>query len=158
MNFPHVTQHLAAMALSQPSQEHIACHLSSKRWPPHQVWCRLHPFQSQFCHQWAKLAVTPGTDIILVRHQSLSDGTAILWTHNLHCERSTEMLSAPRQQTAQGYFPDSLRTSCQRRRSGTWFSSFWYGVFYFPCQPSMPWAWRYTPPGCPATMSTRSSA
>ena len=31
-----------------------AYHLSSRKWLPHQAWCRRHPLQSQFGHQWAE--------------------------------------------------------------------------------------------------------
>ena len=30
------------------------------------------------------------------------------------------------------------------QKLGTWSSSCWHGALYFPCQPPLPWAWRYT--------------
>ena len=37
------------------------------------------------------------------------------------------------------------------QRPGAWSSSCWHGALYFPCQPSIPWAWV-------SAMGTRSSA
>ena len=43
----------------------------------------------------------------------------------------------------------SLGHPSQHQRPRTWSSSCWHRNLYFPCQPSMPRDWRYTPPGCP---------
>ena len=48
LKFPQATQHLAAMALSQPPH-----HPGSRMWLPPQAWCRRHPLKSQFRHRWA---------------------------------------------------------------------------------------------------------
>ena len=87
LNFPQTTQHLVAMALSQPPPEHSISPVSTE-------W--------SFC-----------------RH------------HYSRQQRGTCQIS--------GGHPG------HHQRLGTWSSSCWHRVL---CQPSVPWAWRYTPLGC----------
>ena len=69
----------------------------------------------------------------------------LLWTHSLHREHLMELLPTSIQQTCQ----ISWKHHGQHWRPRTWSFSCWHGALYFPWQPSMPWAWTYTPPGCP---------
>ena len=86
-------------------------HKCSRKWFPHQDWCRQHPFHSQFGQFEPRLTLTPRADIVWVFDKSLSYATARLVDHSMHCEHRMEFLSTPLQQTGQGYLPDFWRTS-----------------------------------------------
>ena len=122
-----------------------ACHSGNRKCPPHQEWCHPHslwviglPSNENYCD-------TCASNIIWIGHQLTSDATApLMWTHNLHCELSMELLPQHNGTCQISWGPQG-----QRLRPRTWSSSCFHGALYFPCQPSMPWAWGYTPSGCP---------
>ena len=124
-----------------------ACHLSSRKWPPHQAWCHPYPLESLICHSWAELFHYTWGKHSFSRPPVSQWCHCILWTNSLHCKHVMELLPIPPRHTAQGYLSDFLGTS--RPTPETRSFSCWHNALDFPCQPSMPWAWRFTPLGCP---------
>ena len=65
------------MALSQPHQR-TAYHLGSRKWLPHQAWCRRYPLQSQVSHRWVMPCHYTCNRHSLSRPPVLGDATALL--------------------------------------------------------------------------------
>ena len=98
LDFPQCTEHLSAMALSQPpAPPHggTAYHLGSRKWTPYQAWCRWHPLQLQFCNRWAESCrYTYGRQFgSATSHLVMS--LVFLWIHNLHYVHWVELLLTP---------------------------------------------------------------
>ena len=95
LDFPLVIQYLAGMALSQP-QRSTAHRLGSRTWP------------------MSSMVSSTSTSIIVLPSMGRTSPSLqlqLLWIHSIHREHWLEVLPTPLQQTAQGYLPDSLRTS-----------------------------------------------
>ena len=86
-----------------------------------------------------RLTLTPVADIVLVATSRLVIPLHFLWTqtYTVNIGRSCTVVLAK-----------FLKDITTITRPGTWSFSCWHGALCFSYQPSTPWAWRYTPPGC----------
>ena len=96
-----------------------------------------------------RLAFTLGADVVTAGRQSTSDAAATAPLVNTQLARWALDGDVVVTFERKGYLPISLGDPGQHWSPRTRSSSCWHGTLYFPCQPSMPSAWRYTPPGCP---------
>ena len=72
----------------------------------------------------------------------------VLWPHIIHCEHWMDLLPTPLRRQHRGTCQISGGLAITMQRPGTCSSSCWHRALYFPW-PFTPWAWRYTPFGCP---------
>ena len=90
LNFPHATQWQQWHCHS--SHQSMVYQLGSRKWFPHQSWCRRHPFQSQFCHRWAKPCHYTWGRHSLDQPPISSDATALLVDPHHALEHRMEFL------------------------------------------------------------------
>ena len=142
LNFPQATQHQVAMALTHSPHQSTACHPDSRKWPPHQAWCLQHPLGSLVCRQWAE------TRLYTWGRYSSGRSPVGQWCRctscgPIACTASTQWNCCrhPCSRQHRDTCLISVGHPGQHRRPWTCFFPCWHGALYFPCQPSMPWAW-----------------